>query len=568
MADALSAAVTGLKAHQMMLDVAGNNLSNINTAGYKAGRITFSELLGETIQRASGPTGSIGGVNPQQLGGGVGVANISRNLSQGSFESTGKELDLAISGEGYFVTSDGSQNLYTRIGSFTVDEGNVLVDSNGNRVQRYGTVGESAGFQSAGDNSIHIPYDVALPANPTSTVKLVGNLKATSGTPVSNTILSSSAFTTSTGTGFASVTDLVTNLAQFTAGTGGDPGGFGVGESGTIRVQGTMADGTTAVDHTFTIDGSSRISDILNGIEAAFGGSVTATMDQGKIQIKDSEAGYSRTAVSSVTYETASSGGESLSFPSYFNLVTAGGEDSQNFSINVFDQLGGQHVMRGTFAKTDTPNTWDIVIMSVSGEIEDYASYDRRIEGVQFNEDGSLAGLQDSSETKSIDLRFQSFPATAQQINFEIGTDNELNGLTQSDTGENSTAGAKDQDGYGLGTLSGLSVNNEGKLVGTFSNGEKKDVAAIQLAIFGNPEGLEAVGDGYYISTENSGEAVQTMALNGGAGSIQGQKLEKSNVNSANEFVSLMQAQNGFQANARTIKIANEVLQELTNLIR
>ena len=90
----------------------------------------------------------------------------------------------------------------------------------------------------------------------------------------------------------------------------------------------------------------------------------------------------------------------------------------------------------------------------------------------------------------------------------------------------------------------------------------------MQVALFQNPSGLEAIGNGYYSPSANSGEAVSTQALNGGAGSIHGGSLEKSNADVASEFVNLIQAQNGYQANARTIKVANDILSELTNLIR
>lgn len=113
MGSALSAAVTGLKAHQYMLDVAGNNLANINTVGFKSSSITFAELLSQTIKNASGPSANLGGVNPQQMGNGVGIASVTRNMTQGSINSTGQDLDAAIDGAGYFVLNDGLQNVYT-----------------------------------------------------------------------------------------------------------------------------------------------------------------------------------------------------------------------------------------------------------------------------------------------------------------------------------------------------------------------------------------------------------------------------------------------------------------------
>ncbi len=147
-----------------------------------------------------------------------------------------------------------------------------------------------------------------------------------------------------------------------------------------------------------------------------------------------------------------------------------------------------------------------------------------------------------------------------------MGSAGQSDGLTQFDA--NSTAVAREQDGYTAGSFSGLSVSNGGVVVGAFTNGIKKDIATLQLALFQNPTALESMGDGYFSPSANSGEAIATQALSGGAGSIQGGALEASNVQAAKEFVSLIQAQNYYQANARTIKIANEMLKELTNLIR
>ncbi|MHC4084161.1 MAG: flagellar hook-basal body complex protein, partial [Planctomycetota bacterium] len=144
MSFALMAGVSGLQAHQRMLDVAGNNLANINTIGYKSSKIIFSEMLAQILKRASAPTSTIGGINPQQIGSGVQVAGITPDMAQGNLIRTNNPLDLAIEGEGYFVLSDGSRNVYTRAGAFAVDAGSNLVDpSTGNIVQRIGTVGES-----------------------------------------------------------------------------------------------------------------------------------------------------------------------------------------------------------------------------------------------------------------------------------------------------------------------------------------------------------------------------------------------------------------------------------------
>jgi flagellar hook protein FlgE len=117
MSYALSSGVTGLLANQEMLDVAGNNLANINTTAFKASRINFSALLGQTLTQASQPTSTTGGTNPEQIGSGVGVTSITPDTGQGSIVDTGNDLDMAIDGSGYFVVTDGASNLYHSLGN-------------------------------------------------------------------------------------------------------------------------------------------------------------------------------------------------------------------------------------------------------------------------------------------------------------------------------------------------------------------------------------------------------------------------------------------------------------------
>jgi flagellar hook protein FlgE len=147
-----------------------------------------------------------------------------------------------------------------------------------------------------------------------------------------------------------------------------------------------------------------------------------------------------------------------------------------------------------------------------------------------------------------------------------MGTQGQYNGLTQ--FARESTAVAKEQDGYPPGDLSSVSVSNEGYVIGSFTNGAKMNLATIQLALFKNPSALESVGNSYFTPSANSGDPVATQGMIGGAGTIRGGSLEKSNADVAGQFVSMIVAQNGYHANARTIRIANEMLKELTNLIR
>jgi flagellar hook protein FlgE len=559
MSFALSSGVSGLQAHQQMLDVAGNNLANVNTTAFKSSRILFSELLSETIRKASQPTTNTGGTNPVQMGSGVGVSGITPNMSQGNIVNTGNALDMAIEGEGYFVLTDGQQDVYTRAGAFAVDQDSVLVDpATGYRVQRLGSEGEADGFQVAGDSDMHVPYDVAMAATATSDVTVAGNLSADSSlsVPQTNVLASNIALTTSNGT-VAGGTSELDELDQFTAGTLG---------TATITVSGYDHDGNALTDTTpLSITGTTTINNVITHINSVLGTSGTASLVNGKISITDTDNGYS---LSDVKLAFANTGTAALEMPSYFEVTTVGGEEVKNVNITVYDSQGGQHVLSGAFVRTDTPNSWDMILTSITGNVQELTFDNRRIKGINFNaRDGSYAGMDGTiGDTSQFTVTFAHDTINPQTIGISMGAIGQMDGLTQ--FAGNSTAVAREQDGYSAGRLSTVSVNKEGLLIGAFSNGVKKNIGALQIALFQNPSGLENIGSGYFIPSANSGGSVATQALSGGAGTVHGGSLEKSNADTATEFVNLINAQNGFQANARTIRVATDILQELATLIR
>jgi len=565
MSFALSSGVTGLQAHQQMLDVAGNNLANVNTTSFKSSRILFSELLSQTIRKASQPTTNTGGTNPVQMGSGVGVAGITPNMSQGNIVNTGNPLDMAIEGEGYFVLTDGQQDVYTRAGAFAVDQDSILVDpATGYRVQRVGSEGEADGFQVAGDSDMHVPYDVAMAAKSTSDITVAGNLSsdAALSTSQTNVLASNISFTTSNGT-VASGTVELDELDQFTAGTFGTAtitvSGFNHGEDALTDATPLSVTAATTLDNLIT-----HINTVLDAGGTA-GANGVATLVNGRIRITDAESGYS---LSDVRLTFANTGGTAaLEMPSYFEVTTVGGEEVKNVNITVYDSQGGQHVLSGAFVRTETPNTWDMILTSITGNVEELTAGNRRIKGIEFNaRDGSYKGLNGTiADTSQFTVTF-AHDSTAQTIGISMGAIGQMDGLTQ--FAGNSTAVAREQDGYSAGRLSTVSVNKEGLLIGAFSNGVKKNLGALQIALFQNTSGLENIGGSYFIPSANSGGSVATQALTGGAGVVHGGSLEKSNADTATEFINLINAQNGFQANARTIRVATDILQELATLIR
>jgi flagellar hook protein FlgE len=183
MASSLFAGVAGLKIHQTLLDVVGNNLANVNTTGFKGQRVEFQDVIYSTMQQASAPAqgGQLGGTNPIQVGLGAAVASIDTSFQQGSIQLTGRDLDLALQGNGFFVVSNSTQKFFTRAGSFDVDSAGFIVDpSTGYYVQRFGIVGETGAnaYQVVGDNRIRIPFGASMAASATANVTLQGNLSA------------------------------------------------------------------------------------------------------------------------------------------------------------------------------------------------------------------------------------------------------------------------------------------------------------------------------------------------------------------------------------------------------
>ncbi|HPS55840.1 MAG TPA: flagellar hook-basal body complex protein, partial [Sedimentisphaerales bacterium] len=415
---------------------------------------------------------------------------------------------------------------------------------------------------------ILIPYNIALPASMTSLVSLSGNLSSDAELSTSQTqkITSTLAYTVSGE--YASLDTAIDELDQFSGGSGtGGKLNLGTGESGKITITGYQPDGT-AINSTFTVgtDGEATpgcvtLGDFIDHLNTVLDGA-TASLSDGTLQIKDDASGYSMTDIE-LSYSANGSSGSDLTDPAYFEVLVVGGSEVKSTNITIYDSLGGDHSLNASFVRNDTDDTWDMLITSISGNVQELGVDERRITGISFDADGSFKSCSDDAK---FSVTFEHDTSSAQTIELSMGSPGELDGLTG--FSGSSTAVAEDQDGYEAGTLSSVSISTGGVIVGSFTNNIKRDIGTVQIALFQNASGLESVGGGYYTTSANSGEAIATQGLTGGAGSIHGSSLEKSNADVATEFVNLIQAQNGYQANARTITVANEILQELTNLIR
>ena len=177
--------ISGMKNFQTKLDVIGNNIANVNTYGYKKGRVTFQDLMNQTVSGASRATDNRGGQNAKQVGLGSSLSSIDTIQTQGSLQTTGRSLDVAISGDGYFVVRQGNNEMYTRAGNFYLDSNGNLVTGQGNLVQGY-PVDAAGEVNKSGTTDIKIDTNTTMAPQATSKATYNGNLKssAADGTKV------------------------------------------------------------------------------------------------------------------------------------------------------------------------------------------------------------------------------------------------------------------------------------------------------------------------------------------------------------------------------------------------
>ena len=550
MTQSLTAGVSGMRAHQRMLDVIGSNLANVNTTGYKAGRALFSDLVYQTLRPATGPTGNGGGINPAEIGHGVQLAQVSRELTQGDLELTGGAFDFGIDGDGYFTVQGGDQTLYTRAGAFALDSDGRLVDpATGYYVQRFGTVGEPAGttpgFQTPGDSTIQVPLGALIPGEPSTEMALRGNLPA-DATPALQHVLATLGPLTSGGAA-ATGGDLLNALDSIvTPFVGGDE----------IAIAGVDADGS-AVATTLAVDNTTTVQDLVNAIDAAFAGGAGSLDAAGNLLLTANATGPS---VLSLSLTNGAGNTGSLNLAAHAMSVAVEGKDADQIQtvVEVLDERGGAHAVNLTFTKEAGAN-WSL---DASIDAADGVMVDSSVQQIAFQSDGSLlsaggAGLGDAN------LAFQfAGSATTQTVAVDFGTPNQYDGVTNLASPARLTS---NQDGYPPGALASVGVNSAGTLMGIFTNGRSFELAQLAIATFTNPQGLMHHGGNYLQESTNSG----TPTIGASATStVKGGQLEASNVDIAGEFTQMIVAQRGFSANARTITVSDEILQELLSIIR
>jgi flagellar hook protein FlgE len=172
----LFSGISGLRAHQQMMDVTGNNISNVNTTGYKSSQTVFQDTLSQMVNAAGAPQNGSAGTNPAQVGLGVRLASVNANFGQGAAQTTGKSGDMMIQGDGFFVVKSGNETVYTRAGSFTFDANGSLTTPNGQIVQGWSADADGQVNTAGAPDDIRLPIGISLQPVETRNVTLTGNL--------------------------------------------------------------------------------------------------------------------------------------------------------------------------------------------------------------------------------------------------------------------------------------------------------------------------------------------------------------------------------------------------------
>jgi len=324
----------------------------------------------------------------------------------------------------------------------------------------------------------------------------------------------------------------------------------------TIEIVGNNPDGSTAsATFTYGTDGTT-MDDLLSIVNGAFT-DTTATYADGKIVLTDDVAGDSQSTINMV----AGSDNTGVIYNLGFTNSTAGFTGTATASITTYDAMGGSHNIQFTFTKTDRENEWTWEAETTGSEQIISGNSGR----VTFDVNGNLTTLTYNDGVEEMTFN-PGNGAAAVSISLHGDGSTDFSGITQYDF--QSSILANEQDGRAVGTLAGMAINGDGTMVGSFSNGELVTMAKIAVAQFPNPHGLASIGDGRFESTGGSGNAVYNLFGVETNSSIISGALEMSNVDLAKEFTEMITAQRGFQANAKIITTADEILQEVVRLKR
>ena len=603
--DALNTSVSGLQAQSFALQNISGNIANASTVGYKGIGTSFEDLVPQST------------TPDKQNAGGVTAHAQATITTQGTVSATAVATNMAISGVGFFnvqkpigVTDnapvfDGVTN-YTRRGDFQLNANGNLVNGAGYYLlgvtvdpktgNPIGNVPQVLQFQNnfiPAQATTKITYGANLPTRPATvasstasagTLVALGGLNPADFTPGFNPqVIGTPAtpFTDATTTGTAvnnkaAVPAPITGATTLSgaAGTNSITSNFAAGD--TITVNGTVVTFVAAGAVGNQLNTTDSIATLLAKIDSITGTANPSTVSGGAITLHTGTV-----ANLSVTSSNAAAFG-ALGFAPTVTASRGGGgtvgagvviasdqtvftnESISGGAVTAFDATGTQINMQLRWAKTDSStlgvghtDTWNLFYQASSTATGTQTAWINAGTNFVFGTNGSLVSPSGSSIVIS-NVAVNNQPLGNLTFTFGAG------GITQfASTGGTATINQVQQDGFAAGQLQSVAVNNNGLVVGTFSNGQNLDLAAVSLSHFNGTNFLKALDGGAYAATDLSG-----VAIAGATGSISGSSVENSNADIANEFTKLIVTQQAYAANTKVITTAQTMVQDLLNVLR
>lgn len=586
---AMYSGVAGLKTHQTRMDVIGNNIANVNTVGYKAQAALFSELLYQNSSNASGPNANtgIGGINPKQVGLGVKMASINTNITlPGSAETTNNPFDLRITGDSFFVVNNGRDNMFTRDGSFKVDAaGNLVMSSNGYKVMGWQVDPDTNDIKPDTVTALQImnAANMTYPAEATTQAYVSGIVDAES--PEVNSKdgkIMNLNFYDDRGYSYTAklaikkvegnnenVNSYSCELVKLLDASGNDITEKVGASMGNTPV--SLPDEVKSLGNGYTLaggtGGSWTIDQVVNG---QTGEHITYTITDG-----DNGISAVRYASTTDTTGTAMSAEEA-----WAGVAKAFGYDD----VDEFRSM--RSTITDTTVNPPTQTTYNVstqlaTLMTQSGMTAGTGSAagsitlnGKFVDGcsIDFSKaDGSFVGLNGTAGSETSQLTFGTMPDAASFRAITIDFSTLSNQGNEKVSTANATNGSLDHQGGGrmVGKMSGLSIQQDGKIYAAYDNGQSKLLGQIAVARFANASGLQKEGDNLYIATQNSGDFDGIgVDITSDGGYMTTGELEMSNVDLSGELTGMIVTQRGFQANSRIITVSDTMLEELINLKR
>lgn len=579
LSSALFTGLTGLNAHSARLDVIGNNVANVNTTAFKSSRVLFESLFSQNLGFGTSPSEIRGGVNPKQIGNGVGIAGVQRDFSASSFTGTGDLRDMAIDGAGFFLVQRGGVNFYTRAGTFRQDSDDNLATVTGEKLLGY-AVDDDFNILTGQLTAINIPVGKQTIAEATSNISLVGNLNKDGDIPTQGSIINILANATSglltTGGGFINSATLLTSVEDPDLPASGTPA-FAADQ--TIRLRGTNGasrGGTDFPDVEFTITATSTVQDFLDFLTTNLGiqttGSanpdgntpgVTVDGTTGIITIVGNTGSVNDLTIADGDLELLDTDGSSLGAPFVTDKTTAADGESVRTTIVGYDSLGAEVTANITLVLDSTPDTGPIWRYYIDSEEDAGEGIALSTGTLQFDNNGQID--PDNAEISITIDRSNTGADPLLSWNLQFLSDK---GNTTSLAAAPSSIIGLTVDGLPPGTLESFAAGEDGVIFGRFSNGAVKTMGQVVLANFTNPAGLIDEGGNLFSTGPNSGPASIAPPGTLGIGGLVSGALEQSNVDLGEEFTNMILTSTGYSASSRVIRTADELLQQLLVLGR